>query len=68
MNGDEVRIYDGRPTAFATVVSIATHELNPANRQQQLDLLVNVVKSDEDETDHDRSTKDHPPNTSTSRR
>lgn len=68
MNGEEVRIFDGRPTAFATVVSIATHELYPVDRKQQLNLLAHVVKSDEDETDRDRSKTDPPLNTSASRR
>lgn len=62
MNGEEVRIYDGRPTAFATVVSI--HELYPADREKQLDLLAQVARSDEDEG---RGT-DPPLNTSASRR
>lgn len=64
MNGEEVRIFDGRPTAFAAVVS--THELYPADREQQLDLLAQVAKSDEDETDRRRT--DPSPNTSASRR
>lgn len=66
MNGEEVRIFDGRPTAFATVVSV--HELYPADREQQLDLIAHVVRSDDDETDRDRSRTDQPLNTSASRR